>query len=286
MTLPDQHIYPSSHGDICYFEWGRRGSGPSILLLHATGFHARCWDQVIAAFPADTHVIAVDQLGHGRSAKPGITDWHMIADATAQLVNSLDIRFDIGVGHSMGGHCLVQVAAQLTGRTGRLILVDPVIMERETYLNPPDYSATNHMVAKRRNSWTGPDEMFERFCDRHPYSLWDPAVLRDYCEHGLLPAGDGSFQLACPPQTEASVYATSLSVDPWPIIQQITQPVTVLRAPQIVQKGSFDFASSPTPPGLASNLAYGTDIYLENLTHFMPMQDPAAIAGLILQDHG
>lgn len=285
MTHPDQHFFTSTHGDICYFEWGRAGVGPSVLLLHATGFHARCWDQVIAAFPDDTHVIAVDQLGHGRSAKPEITDWHMIADATAQLVTALDIRFDIGVGHSMGGHCLVQVAAKLTGHIGRLVLVDPVIMQREVYLDPPDYSATNHMVAKRRNSWAGPDEMFERFCDRHPYRLWDPVVLRDYCQHGLLPDGEGRFQLACPPQSEASVYATSATVDPWPLMEKITQPVTILRAPQIVQKGSFDFASSPTPPSLAHNFHYGTDIYLENLTHFMPMQDPPGIAALILQNH-
>ncbi len=285
MTHPDQHVFASSHGDICYFEWGRAGSGPSVLLLHATGFHARCWDQVIAAFPDNIHVIAIDQLGHGRSAKPEITDWNMIADATAQLVTSLDIAFDIGVGHSMGGHCLVQVAAKLSGRIGRLILIDPVIMERETYLNPPDYSATNHMVAKRRNSWNGPDEMFERFCDRHPYRLWDPAVLGDYCQYGLLPADEGTFQLACPPKSEASVYATSTTIDPWPLMEKITQPVTVLRAPQIVQKGNFDFASSPTPPSLASKFLNGTDIYLENLTHFMPMQDPAGIAALILQNH-
>ena len=180
----------------------------------------------------------------------------------------------------MGGHCLVQVAAQLTGQIGRLVLVDPVIMERETYLDPPDYSATNHMVAKRRNSWAGPDEMFERFCDRHPYRLWDSAVLRDYCEYGLLPVGDGTFELACPPQSEASVYATSATVDPWPLIENISQPVTILRAPQIEQKGSFDFASSPTPPSLAEKFISGTDIYIENLTHFMPMQEPGTIAVL------
>ena len=52
MTHPELHHFASSHGDICYFEWGVAGGGPSILLLHATGFHARCWDQVVAAFPA------------------------------------------------------------------------------------------------------------------------------------------------------------------------------------------------------------------------------------------
>ena len=97
MTQPQDHHFPSSHGDICYFEWGRPGEGLSVLLLHATGFHARCWDKLVDAFPQGTHVVAVDQLGHGRSARPEITDWAMIAGATAELLESLGISFDIGV---------------------------------------------------------------------------------------------------------------------------------------------------------------------------------------------
>lgn len=282
MTPPKQHVFTSSHGEICYFEWGKAGDGPSILLLHATGFHARCWDKVVAAFPEGTHVIAVDQLGHGRSAKPVITDWTMVAGATAELVESLGIKFAASAGHSMGGHCLVQVVDRLPDLFERLVLVDPVIMGREVYQNPPDYSATNEMVAKRRNSWTGPDAMVDRFQDRHPYKLWDPDVLRDYCEYGLLPDGEGSYVLACPPQTEASVYATSASVDPWPMIDRIKQSVTILRAPQIERNGAFDFAGSPTPPGLADSFSDGADVYLPDLTHFMAMQDPKHIGQLII----
>ncbi|MEP0730377.1 MAG: alpha/beta hydrolase, partial [Parasphingorhabdus sp.] len=230
----------------------------------------------------DTHVIAVDQLGHGRSAKPVITDWTMVAAATAELVESLGVKFAASAGHSMGGHCLVQVVDRLPDLFERLVLVDPVIMGREVYQNPPDYSATNEMVAKRRNSWTGPDAMVDRFQDRHPYKLWDPDVLRDYCEYGLLPDGEGGYILACPPQTEASVYATSASVDPWPMIDRIKQSVTILRAPQIERSGAFDFAGSPTPAGLADSFSDGTDVYLPDLTHFMAMQDPKHIGQLIV----
>ena len=279
--MPQEHHFASQYGDICYFEWGTRGQGPSILLLHATGFHARCWDKAVEAFPAGTHVIAVDQLGHGRSAKPVINDWAMIGGATAELVESLGITFAAGAGHSMGGHCLVQVASRYPELIQRLVLVDPVIMERSVYQDPPSYSASNEMVSKRRNTWNSPDAMFERFKDRHPYRLWQPAVLRDYCEHGLLPDGEGQFVLACPPRTEGSVYATSATVDPWALIESIRQPVSVLRAPRLDLDGGFDFASSPTPPMLADSFFNGTDVYLPELTHFMPMEDPEKIAGYI-----
>ena len=182
----------------------------------------------------------------------------------------------------MGGHCLVQVAAALPEAIRKLVLVDPVIMPRDAYQRSSDFSATSEMVGKRRNSWDDPDAMFERFRDRHPYVLWDPAVLRDYCQFGLLPDGEGGFELACPPQVEASVYATSLTVDPWPLIETIGQPVMVLRAPQLAPGKTFDFASSPTPPTLADSFAEGTDVFLPELTHFMPMQDPRRIAELII----
>ena len=54
--------------------------------------------------------------------------------------------------------------------------------------------------------------MFERFHKRPPFDLWQPQVLRDYCEYGLLPDGDG-FVLACPPEIEASIYQHSNAPD-------------------------------------------------------------------------
>lgn len=289
MGQPLEHYFQSSHGEICYFEWGSAGGGPLILLLHATGFHARCWDKLVEAFPDDIHVIAVDQLGHGRSAKPEkLTDWSMVAGATSELLESLGHRFAIGAGHSMGGHCLVQIAALLPEMFDALTLIDPVIMDRAVYYKPPSFSATADAVAKRRNRWTGPQEMFDRFKTRHPYRLWDPAVLHDCCTHGLLRGGESendgeaAFHLACPPASEAAVYATSVLVDPWPMIETIAVPVTVLRAKQIDQSGGFDFAGSPTLPELADSFARGRDVHLPDLTHFMPMQEPERIADMIM----
>lgn len=253
------------------------------MLLHATGFHARCWDKVVEAFPKDTHVISVDQLGHGRSAKPEkLTDWKQLSGATIELLDELDINFDIAVGHSMGGHCLVQVAHERPTYIEKLVLVDPVIMDREVYKNPPDYRVSENMTRRRRNNWASPDQMIERFKDRHPYRLWDAGVLQDYCEYGLLADGDEGFVLACPPAVEGAVYGTSGAFDPWPMVEKIEQPVSVLRAPKLELQDGFDFASSPTPDHLADAFVNGTDIYVSDLTHFMPMQDPQRIANLII----
>lgn len=41
-----------------------------VLLVHATGYHARLWDGVIDAMPRSVRCVAIDQRGHGASDKP------------------------------------------------------------------------------------------------------------------------------------------------------------------------------------------------------------------------
>ena len=107
MSEPREHRLETPEGDICWFEWGTRGQGPSLLLLHATGFHARLWDQVVAALPAGTHVIAPDHRGHGRSYRPAtLANWAATSDALLPLLDGLGGHPIVGCGHSMGGYAL------------------------------------------------------------------------------------------------------------------------------------------------------------------------------------
>ena len=85
---PTQHYFQASGARICYFEWGSKGD-PGVLLLHATGFHARCWDQMIAALPQRFHVIAVDMRGHGRSEKVAPYVWRSFATDVRELIVAL-----------------------------------------------------------------------------------------------------------------------------------------------------------------------------------------------------
>ena len=255
--------------------WEWPGAGPTLLFAHATGFHGRCWDRVIEQFP-DRHCLAVDSRGHGRSSKPGPPclwrDWgHDLADTAEHF----GLRESIGIGHSMGGHITVQCAA-LRPRTYRsLLLVDPTIFPRDLYGTPfPDVSFT----LRRKNHWTGPDEMFDRFKDRLPFSRWRPEILRDYCDYGLTPEGD-HYVLACPPPIETSIYENSRqpASNIYPEIAQIQQPVTVMRAARTRVPHVFELAASPTAPDLAGYFAHGREIVLENASHYIAMEQPDCI---------
>ena len=273
---------------LTYFEWGDRGA-PVVFFIHATGFHARCWDQSIKALPEGLRVVAVDMRGHGRSEKTGpMPDWSVPANDIAELVAHLGITGAIGAGHSMGGHSLVQIAAALPAAFKRLVLIDPVMMAPEIYAAPSPWPrGVEHPVARRRNDWASWQEMFDAFKTRQPYSLWRPAVLEDYCRYGLLPKANGEgFELACPPAIEASIYTGSTGTNIYALAKTIEAPVLVLRAkaPGPGPRDYRDFSASPTWAGVAGIFPHGRDVYLPELTHFIPMQEPELTARYILSD--
>lgn len=260
--------------ELAYWEWP--GEGPPLLFVHATGFHGRCWDQVIRHFPG-RRAIAPDLRGHGRSPKPDPPyHWQDFSRDLVQFAAALELRGAIGIGHSMGGHTVVAAAAQRPQTFASLVLVDPTIFAAERYGQAPLDAS---FIARRRNEWSSPAEMYERFHDRLPFARWNPDVLRDYCEFGLLPR-NGGFVLACPPAIERSIYghSTEPAADLHPVAPSIRQPVVVIRGGIPWAADRFNLDASPTDPGLASLFPNGRDLLLEGRSHYIPMESPELVA--------
>lgn len=274
--------------EIAIFEWGSGAQGPTYLLAHATGFHARCWDPVVRHL-GERRVIAVDLRGHGRSEKTPITSWRVFGQDLAALVRELDLRDVVGVGHSMGGHALTDAAAAEPGRFRRLVLIDPVIASPEAYggggWTIQSLAGRPHPTSKRKRHFGSVEEMIERFRDRPPYAAFDPEALRAYCSFGLLPRSEGDgLELACPPEIEAGVYMTShTNPGVHASARALRIPVLVVRAKAPPpQRSVMDFSSSPTWPGLVREFRHGREIHLPDQSHFLPMEIPERVAALIL----
>jgi len=274
---------------LCWFEQGKKNAGDeTFLLVHATGFHARCWDAIVRRMPGK-HIIALDMRGHGRSSDNEPFGWDTFGQDLTDFVEALDLARIVGVGHSMGGHCLTQAACRLGERFSRLVLVDPVIMAPEIYQGGAhvhsawlDESGV-HPVARRRNQFADADALYHNLHGRGGYAQWQDEVLMDYCRHGVLPAEDGVV-LACPPRVEAAIYMGSSQTDVHEQVAAVEVPVKVLRARQREgDRSEMDFSVSPTWPGLAQSFSQGVDVYLPELSHFIPMQDPALMAAHILE---
>lgn len=278
--MPHQHQMHVNGTEIAVYKWGQPTEGRApILFAHASGFHARVWDQVIVHLP-DEHSFALDMRGHGRSLQTEpVRDWRVFADDVAAVLKQLGLNGVIGVGHSLGGHTVTLAAAIQPDLFSQLLLIDPVIMPRERYVGATEIG---QFAARRRNQWASADEMYERFKDRSPFNLWKPEVLRDYVDHGLRPAPSGEgFVLACTPEFEAATYNYSTAANIYPEIATIKMPVTILRAVEPGSTGTFDFNASPTAPDLAAHFPHATDIYMSEYTHFLPMQAPEQVAKII-----
>lgn len=281
---PKQHSAPLNGINLTWFEWGgAENAGPPMVFAHATGFHARVFDAIIEHFP-DRRIIAIDLRGHGRSTGGPIDHWGTVAQDICALLDRLDVRGAVGIGHSMGAHNLLQSAHDRPEQFGRLVLFDPVIFAPEYYeATEPMYpEGERHPTARRQGHFTSVEAMIERFGERDPYALFDRRVFEDYCRYGLVPSeGGNGFDLACAPEVEASVYESSRSnAGILDAARAVDIPVTVVRAKRLDR---MDFTGSPTWPELTSIMPQAVDMHRPDMTHFHPFQDPADAARIIAE---
>lgn len=287
MIQREPKTYPVRLADLSLqvTEWP--GDSDPVLLLHATGFHSRCWDSVARLLP-ELHIYAVDLRFHGGSDRHGKVDWQLMAGDIEQLLDQLDLQQVVGVGHSMGGFMTAYVGARQPDRFKQLVLIDPVIFSRQRYEFYQDswdsLEPTDNPISRRKNRWHSPEEMYQRFKNRAPFDTWQDQALRDYCDHALREVpGEPDLQLACDPLHEAAIYINhDGNITIHDLLPQLTLPVTVLRASPDLEN-PHNLSASPTWPGLITVLPHAREIYLPDRSHFIPMEDPQLVAEIIRQ---
>ena len=115
---------------IYYKDWGPKSAQP-IVFHHGWPLSSDDWDTQMLYFVGEGYrVVAHDRRGHGRSSQvsDGHDMDHYAADAAA-VVEHLDLRNAIHVGHSPGGGEATHYVArhgQRQGRVAKLVLIGAV----------------------------------------------------------------------------------------------------------------------------------------------------------------
>jgi pimeloyl-ACP methyl ester carboxylesterase len=102
------------------------GDGTTALVfVHGWSCDRTYWKGQLAPFSRNYKVLAIDLAGHGESGF-GRENWTMEAfgEDVAAVVQTLDLKKVIMIGHSMGGVVIAEAARHLRGRVAGLVMVD------------------------------------------------------------------------------------------------------------------------------------------------------------------
>jgi pimeloyl-ACP methyl ester carboxylesterase len=269
----------AGHGGVEIATWDLGGDGPPVVLMHATGFHARVWLPLAVALRPANRVWAVDQRGHGQSghAPDGdYRDWDRFAVDLLAVIDALDLASGdgglAGAGHSLGGAVLLLAEQRRPGTFRSLYCYEPIV------LSPPARAAAtlagkvdlSGVARKRRATFASRAEARANYASKAPFSAFAPDALDAYVEHGFVDRPDGTVELACPPDEEASVYEGAVLQAAWEGLAATEALVTMARGAD----------TGPPAAGvgdLAGRLPHGRLEAYEQLSHFGPMEDPLLV---------
>src|SRR5512146_2144803 len=112
--------------EICYKEWGK---GPVVTFSHGWPLNSDAWDgQMLFLAQNGFRVVAHDRRGHGRSSQASSgNDMNGYADDLAAVIEALDLKDIVLVGHSTGGGEVTRyIGRHGSKRASKVILIAAV----------------------------------------------------------------------------------------------------------------------------------------------------------------
>ncbi len=253
------------------------GSGPPLLLVHATGFHAHVWLPVVELLRDRFCCYAFDQRAHGDSDPPDDDDFdwvHLGAD-TLQAIDDLGLERPLAAGHSSGAASLFLAEEARPGTFAAMWCYEPIVVP----VNEPLPTADNPLAEgarRRREVFPSRDDAYDNYASKPPFSSLAPAALRAYVDHGFADLDDGTVRLKCRGADEARFYRTQASHTAFRDLAKVDCPVTLVRGER-----SDGFPSSFIEP-MADRLSNARSAVLASADHFGPLQRPDAAAWSIM----
>jgi esterase len=257
-----------------YRDWGRPAA-PPLVLLHGAMGNARHWDTLAQALADRYRVLALDQRGHGESARsPGghYTPDLLIRDLEA-FAAALDLsRFPI-VGRSFGGHVAYTFAAAHPDQVARLVLVESTV--------PPDTPENRAYLNALRGlpeAYDDPEEAVGAFAPFAPGAPVDE--LRHWVRSGLQRQADGRWTWRLdpvfrqPPPPGSSRLTQSADVM-WRLLPQVTCPTLIVRGETT--------AAFPTELAeqMAAVMPNARVVTLPQAGHWTPLDNPAGFVRVV-----
>jgi pimeloyl-ACP methyl ester carboxylesterase len=270
------HVDSTDGVDVVVHDLG--GTGPTLLMSHATGFHALAWRPIARLLAHRFSCQALDYRGHGDTVAPAdwSVDWNGYGDDAVAVASALHSPGGIlGVGHSMGGACLLMAARRDPSLFRGLVVFEPIVFPTEGLLPPGTESPLVVGARRRRSSFPSFEDAIANYASKPPMGTFTDEALHAYVQGGFAVGEDGHVHLKCRPEHEARTFEMGGGHRTWDELGEITCPVVVV-------------AGRPHPgtpaalaAGIAERLPHGQYVEMDDLDHFGPMTHPERVAALV-----
>ena len=141
-ALPDKSVVVFG-AKINYVETGD-ATKPTVIFLHGLGGSVANWQTNTAAFAQDYRVIAIDQVGFGKSDKPNLKyRVGTFVDFLDKFMSELKIEKASLVGNSMGGWVAAMMAIKYPNRVEKIVLADAAGIVPANFSNEQIYQLNN-----------------------------------------------------------------------------------------------------------------------------------------------
>ncbi|MGC9325342.1 MAG: alpha/beta fold hydrolase [Desulfomonilia bacterium] len=254
------------------------GDGPTMILLHATGFLPWLWHPIARQLAPSWRVIAPYFCDH-RETDPtkGGLSWMVISQDLANFCTRLGIKRPALVGHSMGATVLTLAHAMFNLDARGLILIEPIFLPEDFYavkIRVEDHPLASKSI-RRRDHWNDSDEAFSYLKQKPLFMNWDDEMLNLYIRFGMKEGETGGLQLTCSPFREAALFMGGMQYNPWPLIPKVSCPTLVLEGEKSENRTFIDLKKA------TSILKNGTYRLIGDAGHLIPMEKPSEITGII-----
>ncbi|MGD0209938.1 MAG: alpha/beta hydrolase [Desulfomonilia bacterium] len=275
-SMPKALLQDIGDVDLSYLLY--EGDGPTIVLMHATGFLPWLWHPIARELAPRWRVIAPYFCDH-RDSDPekGGLNWLTIAQDLANFCKRLGLDRPAMAGHSMGATVITLANAAFDLDARGLILIEPIFLPEDFY--KAQITIDLHPLAskaiRRRDTWSDPVEAHAYLRSKAMFKNWDNEMLDLYVEYGMKNLDAGGLQLTCSPKREASLFMGGMQYDPWPLLPKVTCPTLILEGEASENRAFIDLKKA------ASVFKQATYRMVNGAGHLIPQEKPTETIEII-----
>ena len=262
-----------------YRDWG--GSGRPLVLLHGLASTCHIWDMVAPMLAEDHAVIALDQRGHGESAKPN--HGYDFASLSRDVLGVIEQRggdAPVLVGHSWGGSVALEMAVRAPQAVRGMAWVDggminasarhATVEDAKFEMAPPDFTGVKV------------DGFLERVRSRHLGNGMAPEVA-DIVLANFEILEDQTIRARLARTNHLRIIEALWDHRPAELYEKVRCPVLIMPARQqsnaaTQERGQRRLMSVDQAEQL---LPKSKTVWLEDSIHDVPLQRPELVADLI-----